>query len=189
MRILISFIGRGKPIGDSSRPGKYTHTTYDFSRLSGGGTYSASLAGIALLQYLDSIHHPPDRWVVLGTAQSSWDALIESIPDELWDDQLTDVATQIEAVVRNPDGATIPLSQPLLDEWSSALSNRMNREVVCRLIGYNTERDEHMALWDILQSQVRSKDSVVLDVSHGFRHLPMLTAFMVVLLAQMRELT
>ena len=101
-KVLISFIGRpesaarcrechsvlqcSNPECARATPGcegetSYRTATYDFTT-DNGTTYTTPLFGAALLKHLQSQPNPPERWLVLGTAQSIWDALADALPEE-----------------------------------------------------------------------------------------------------------
>jgi CRISPR-associated DxTHG motif protein len=60
---------------------------------------------------------------------------------------------------------------------------------MCHLIGWSYDEAEQQRLWEILYSETQQGDHLILDITHGFRHQPALTAFMVMLLNRLRNLS
>jgi CRISPR-associated Csx2 family protein len=110
----------------------------------------------------------PDRMIVLGTSGSMWDVFIEHHADndatleearfKLWD------AAQREAV-----------DQALLDEVAPLIEKRLGTPVKCLLIPYAKNTQEQVDVLRQLAVSIQPDERVILDVTHGFRHLPMLS--------------
>lgn len=110
----------------------------------------------------------PDRMIVLGTSGSMWDVFIEHHADndatleearlKLWD------AVQREAV-----------DQALLDEVTPLIEKRLGTPAKCLLIPYAKNTQEQVDVLRQLAASIQPDERVILDVTHGFRHLPMLS--------------
>jgi len=152
MRVLISFLGKGR---SDPRTG-YQRALYrfdpDFAR-------EVPFFGLALREYLE-----PDRLVLLGTTGSMWDVFF--LENEA--DRDGDVVELIDSVAANSvDEATLaPLGQ--------RLGAKLGCEVRCALIPYARDEREQAQVLGILASHVQAGAQVHLDVTHGFRHQPML---------------
>lgn len=190
--VLVSFLGKGIRASENRQRSHLGYQTarYDFTQL-GGAFEETSLFGLALLRYLCSRNQLPNLWLVLGSPQSLWDALVEAVDIDLWSD-FEDVLKRVEQAVRdeNPNASRGGghLTEELLQEWGQTLSRYLHpTQVRCFLIGWSYDRAEQERLWHILHSQTEPKDHLILDITHGFRHQPMLTAFMVMLLNRLKQ--
>lgn len=190
-RVLVSFIGKGNRNGVSSG---YQTTPYSFP--DGWQSPSISVFGLALLTYYEQhLRQPIDRWLVLGSPQSNWDALLEAVPKDQRDSALNQVYGKIRDAVKAEEPSRSAtgigqLTQPLLDEWGDALSERLRPMVVkCQLVGWCEAPTSQLQMWRVLSQEVPEGSELVLDTTHGFRHQPMLLAPMVVLLGMLKNLS
>jgi len=154
-QLLITFLGR-PPKEESG----YRTTCYDFG--DGGDCEPLAFFGWALQRRLR-----PDRLVVLGTPGSMWDHLFESDLDfgaEAEGERL-ELAEAVEQQ---------SVTQMQLDRLAPLLVERLGCEVRLRLISYCRTPQEQVGLLQTLAAEVGEGDQVDLDVTHGFRHLPML---------------
>ena len=193
--VLVSFLGKGaRATGDQPRSHLgYRTALYDFTHL-GGSVEETSLFGLALLRYLRSQNQVPNLWLILGSPQSVWDALIEAIHSEQWS-TLENLFQQVENAVKKEEAAPSSrgsgnLNDTLLQQWGRALSQFLKpTQVRCFSVGWSLDRAEQERLWQVLQTQSEPNDHLILDITHGFRHQPMLTAFMVMLLNRLKPLS
>ncbi len=155
MTTLVTFLGRAP-----KNEGAYRTTVYTFP----DGTRSGPVAfiGWPLQARLQA-----ERLVILGTAGSMWDHLFEV------DLQLGDVAEAarvalLDAVDRKA------VERRHLAPLEPVLGERLGCEVRLQLIPYARTETEQVELLRIIAKQIRRGESVHLDVTHGFRHLPML---------------
>jgi CRISPR-associated Csx2 family protein len=190
-RVLVSFIGKGQSGGSSSG---YRTTQYTFP--DGWQSYELSVFGIALLTYYEAhLRRSIDKWLVLGSPQSNWDALLEAVPEEQRDSALNQVYEKIRDAVKAEEQSPCAtgigqLTQPLLDEWGDALSERLRPMAVkCQLVGWCEAPTSQLQMWRVLSQEVPEGSELVLDTTHGFRHQPMLLAPMVVLLGMLKNLS
>jgi CRISPR-associated Csx2 family protein len=153
---LITFLGRVP----KSEQGKYRKTRYDF----GDGKTQDEVAffGWALAKRLQ-----PTRLVILGTSGSMWDHLFEgdlTLGDAQEADRL--------ALVGDVENKTV--TQDQLDALAPLLTKQLGMDVILRIIPYCRNDAEQIQLLMLMADAVQPQDSVHLDVTHGFRHLPML---------------
>jgi CRISPR-associated Csx2 family protein len=152
MRILISFLGRGR---SDPRTG-YQRAAYRFDA---AFVREVPYFGLALREYLH-----PDRLVLLGTTGSMWDVFFfENEADA--DGAVLTLADKV-AANRVDEDALAPLGERLGD--------RLGCEVRCALIPYGRDEGEQARVLAILAAHVERGAEVHLDVTHGFRHQPML---------------
>jgi len=165
-RVLVTFLGGFHPKG----PRGYQTTRYDF----GNGAISdpTSFFADALLRHLRNAPSDwPTRLILCGTRSSMWDNLVERLlvdsdvdaPDdvELWDRLFS------QASVAGVDDAS-------LCELEARLAARFGVSVRCIAIPACVTEGEALGLVQTLAEVVGRGSSVVFDVTHGFRHLPML---------------
>lgn len=155
MNTLISFLGRVPKSEDG-----YRKTRYIFP--DGKQTPEVAFFGWALLQRLKA-----NRLVILGTSGSMWDHLFE-VDIDLGTQRDEERLQLIEAVNEKK------VSQAQLDVLAPALSEKLGCETHLALIPYAKDQAEQIAILEIIANHVRENDAVQLDITHGFRHLPML---------------
>lgn len=152
---LISFLGRTPRNGNG-----YRRTAYRFP--DGARAEPLAFFGWALRRRLS-----PQRVVILGTSGSMWDHLFEGdIP--LGDAQEAERLSLIEAVQQQHVG------QAQLDRLAPALQRALGCELHLVVIPYAQDAGEQVSILQAIAAQVREGDDVHLDITHGFRHLPML---------------
>lgn len=152
MRVLISFLGKGR---NDPRTG-YQRATYRFS-----DTFVRDVPyfGLALREYVQ-----PDRLVLLGTTGSMWDVFF--FENETDADGAALALADSVAANRVDEAALAPLG--------ARLGKRLGCEVHCALIPYARDAAEQARVLKILAAHVERDAEVHLDVTHGFRHQPML---------------
>ncbi len=153
---LVTFLGRTPKDGQ----GGYKRVVYEFP----DGKHTGPLAffGWALQRRLRA-----GRLVILGTSGSMWDHLFEG-DIALGDAGEAGRLALIDAVEKK--AVTTGHLQPL----EAPLSEALGCEVCLRLIPYCRTAREQTELLRIMAACVTGGDEVHIDVSHGFRHLPML---------------
>ncbi len=166
--VMLSFLGRVP-----KSQGSYRTTAYDFG--DGAQQEPTAFFGWPLRRRLQ-----PDRVVILGTAGSMWDHLFEG--DLAFGDEEEDARLALQEAVEDKQVTASHLA-PLVP----LLSERLGCEVVLDLIPYCRDAAEQVQLLDIMASHVGEGDRVDLDVTHGFRHLPMVSLLSALQLQTMRR--
>ena len=154
MHVLISFLGR-VPKNETG----YRTTRYSFDGVLDEPT---AFIGWSLRRRL-----MPDRLVILGTTGSMWDHLFEK------DIDLGAVAEDERLALQEATEAKT-VTESLLEPLAPLLAKQLGCEVRLVLIPYGHDESEQLDLLTIMATQVDPGDQVTLDVTHGFRHLPML---------------
>jgi CRISPR-associated Csx2 family protein len=157
---LVSFLGKSQI---NSQTG-YRPATYCFAD---GVERASPFFGLALRDQLK-----PTRMVLLGTAGSMWDVLIEHLAAEGADE---DARLELMEAAR---GARV--EQALLERVAPLLERALGLPVQPRLISYGREETEQRDILSVIADAV-PKGRVVFDLTHAFRHLGMLgliSAFM-----------
>lgn len=168
--LLISFLGRA-----SKEIGEYQFTEYDF----GDGEQGQRFAffGWALLA-----RNKPERLLILGTAGSMWDHLFEGDLD-LGSQEEERRIHLADAVLK---GA---VTQQMLGELTPLLTAALGCAVQLKIIPYCREAAEQVALLGAIADHVVDGNTVELDITHGFRHLPMLGFLAALYLRRIRRAT
>lgn len=194
--VLVSFIGRGQrqPAGEGEPPGPggfgYPPATYRFAGEGGVPEYTetSALFGIALLRHLRRSGRTVKRWLVMGTAQSIWDVLIEVAP-EAERAKLQTAADDVRQKVQ--EGRLV---QADLDNWGRCLAPHLAPvEPLLRLVGTGDyekpqgDRSGGFDIWAALDEAIYEGESIVLDITHALRHQPVMAAFMVTLLRWLKR--
>lgn len=151
MKTLISFLGK-KRHGESKG---YPNTTYKFADRERTVPYF----GLALADYLQ-----PDQIILVGTAGSMWDVFFEAqgtAQHAAWMDLIDAVAAE------RADAVSVR-------RFEADLANQLGRPVRCLVIPYARDVDEQTQILHSLAEAVAPGTEAVLDITHGFRHLPML---------------
>ncbi|MBU6995022.1 TIGR02221 family CRISPR-associated protein [Ferrovum myxofaciens] len=156
---LVSFLGRNTV---DPRTG-YRCARYRFTD---GSEFETPFFGLALAQKFQ-----PERMVILGTSGSMWDMLIGHLSPEnedLWEKFM--VAAQEGQVT----DALLALAQPIVESL-------LGYTVVLRIIPFGRDTSEQIAILQTI-GEVVPKSEVILDLTHGFRHLAalgLLSAFFI----------
>jgi len=151
MTTLISFLGRGQ----SGQTAGYRTASYRFSP---SFVREVPFFGLALCEYLK-----PRRLILAGTAGSMWDVFFQQQGAPGEDVRALTSAVQNECV----DGAMLTAHEKLL-------SRKLGLPVQCLLIPYARDDGEQITVLRCLAQAVPRGETIALDVTHGFRHLPML---------------
>ena len=164
---LISFLGRVPKSENGYRP-----TTYTFD---GEPDEPTAFIGWTLRRRLQ-----PDRLVILGTAGSMWDHLFEK--DIVLGAQAEDGRLALQDATE-----TKTVTEALLEPLIPLLAQQLGCEVRLVLIPYCRTEVEQLELLGIMAAEVNPGDQVHLDVTHGFRHLPMLALLSALHLRQVKK--
>ncbi|VTS00813.1 TIGR02221 family CRISPR-associated protein [Tuwongella immobilis] len=173
---VVSFIGTGRRSNEADPRTRYSKTTYRFL-LPGIGARleSTSLFGVGLLRYLRATKVDVDRWLVMGTSASLWSELYELLdnPDEVLEEYC-----EIDELV-----AAKQVTTEALAKWQSVLNSRLNRvQFSLCLTGSAMELpSQHEAARAMFQHIPRG-NRVVMDITHGFRHQPVIATAIVSLM-------
>jgi len=158
---LVSFLGKNAV--DKSTG--YRCARYRFSD---GWELETPFFGLALAQKFQ-----PECIVILGTSSSMWDMLIGHFSPEnedLWEKLME--AAQAGQV-----------TDTLLAQAQPIVESHLNRTVILRIIPFGRDASEQTAILQTIGEVVpKTNSKVVLDITHGFRHLAalgLLSAFFI----------
>ena len=147
---LISFLGKGRADAQTG----YRTATYRFDD---GFVRSVPFFGLALTEYIQ-----PDRLVLVGTPGSMWDVFFDREGGE------ADTIELIEAIEQNR------VNSEVLEKHSVRLERELGMPVKCVLIPFARDTVEQIEVLTLLAAEVAEGENLCLDVTHSFRHLPML---------------
>lgn len=168
-RIQFSFLGRSR---------LDPHTGYPKARyrLPDRTEVETAFVGVALARAAGA-----QRLDVLGTPGSMWSAMLEASGGERLPDEAR--LALIDASERERVDAA------LLASFEPAVSAHCGLPVRLRLIGYAEDEAQQLSLLRALADWVQPGDELVLDVTHGLRHLPMLMLAAAHYLERVRRVT
>ena len=164
MTTLISFLGKGRYEKDG-----YRHAKYRFDE---AFVREVPFFGMALDDYLK-----PDRLILVGTSGSMWDVFFEREASQS-DESLLEL---IEAVESDKVDAG------LLEGHAGRLSERLGHPVDCVLIDYARDEAGQAKLLGQLAANLTEGERIAIDVTHSFRHLPMLALIAARFLTRVRN--
>lgn len=147
---LVSFLGR--------KPNKgYQEAVYDFGAI----TKSTRFFGLALAEVCR-----PDRVVILGTKGSMWDILLEHLSDPANPNE--DLLQLIDAAERHD------VRQEQLDRIAPLVQEMIGCPCRLTIIPHGRDESEQMDILRLMAKDIPPSEQVILDLTHGLRHLPML---------------
>lgn len=156
--------------------GGYRQTHYCFD--GSGRSYHTPFFGLALLQEL-SHDTPVDHFILLGTASSIWDALLE---DELGPEIWLTLGERVEA--GTVDDELLLQISPLIEE--NFMRRKLAGKVSLCIIPMGRDLGEQVRMLQLMARFAGAGDTFSLDVTHGFRSLPMLGLTCAMLLQQLQ---
>ncbi len=166
-KVLITLLGRSeKGVVD------YRTTRYRFP----DGSISEPVAFLGW-ELLKRTH--PDKIIVLGTAGSMWDNLI--LPAGSSDQDR--YGTLIDSV------AAKHVTDDQIQFFAPKLSEVMEVQVDLQIISESRTEEEQLALLARVDPLIEDGDVLTLDITHGFRHLPVLLLLAIVYLRAVRSIT
>ena len=197
--VLITFIGKG----DTDTDGLYQHEQYHFEN-DNTPYYETNFFGLAVLEHLKKKSNPPppDKLVILGTPSSMWNALYE-IKGEVEDDYEDEWAALADAIEENTEyPETEEIEEEKITKYFPTLKTAISKHldgVNCelRVIPYGDSQDKQngdsqdkqIAILEKMANCVKENDTVSLDITHGLRHLPMLTVLSAMYLEVVKKVT
>jgi CRISPR-associated Csx2 family protein len=164
---LVSLLGRAGPDPATG----YRRASYRFE--DGSRVDDVSYFGLALKRYVK-----PDTMVVLGTSGSMWDVFIEAFAEG--------GAREAERLALIDKAASAAVSEADLESLRGLVEAGLGLPVQLGVIPYGRDTGEQAAILRRLLDAVDGADRVTLDLTHGFRHLPMLGLLCALFLEQVR---
>lgn len=157
MSTLLTFIGRGT-FNKEGGAGRYRSLSYQLP--DGQLTDSVTYLGEALIT-----HYQPQRLVVAGTSGSMWDQLLTQLSGQ-WSDE------QQFALIEAVDNSAV--TPPQLVALEQALTESTGRAVSLVLLPDTATPAAQEQFVITLCAAVNNNESLIIDVTHGFRYMPIL---------------
>lgn len=165
MTTLISFLGKTQS-GNGYRSATYRFDA-DFVR-------EVPFFGMALAEYVQ-----PKRLILIGTPGSMWDVFFDR-EGGADDSSLLDL---IDAAAQNK------VTEARLAGHSQRLADKLGYPVECVLIDFAKDEAAQAGILSRLAGALSRGETVALDVTHAFRHLPMLALVAARFLSKVRGVT
>ena len=150
MKRQVSFLGKAQS--------GYRNARY---RLDDGKVVEGPFFGLSLARE----ERPGELWL-LGTPSSMWDVLLVDYGNAVTDDALQG------ALIDAASAGTV--TDELLAPFERGLSEATGIECRLRITGYARDSRGQAGLLAAMAEGLNPGDTITLDVTHGFRHLPML---------------
>ena len=167
---LVTFLGR-----TSKKDGGYQTTRYRFP--DGSESEPSAFLGWTLTKRLC-----PDRLVVLGTSRSMWAFLGEQAGIAEGDGDMDELWESLEQA-----GDAGGVTETHLERLAPLVSGHVGVETRLRLIPNGVTEAEQLSVLQIMADATEGCTEVTLEVSHGFRHLPMIAVVAAVYLQAVRD--
>lgn len=152
-RTLLTFIGRGQQNKDSEVK-RYASTRYQL--VDGSISDHVTYFGEALINNMN-----PDRVIVCGTTGSMWDELAPESYDE------DEMLVLLEAV----DSQSV--STEMLQSLESAINRENSYSVSLVIVPSGASDEEQITFFKAITSQVSHSEKLTIDITHGFRFMPL----------------
>jgi len=162
-KVLISSVGTGNIVKDSDS--EYKKTIYTI----GGEKYPETLTSKVLIEHLNI-----DKVIFIGTNKSMWDNLYYSFDGE--DENYLD---NLSLKKSSDDGISIED----LDNFNETVDKYLNSNGSKSII-LNYSKHTSDEIWDnfemllTIKELLHNGDEVYLDITHGFRYMPILNIFL-----------
>ena len=167
---LITFLGR-----TPRDAGGYRTTRYRFP--DGSESEWSAFLGWTLARRLR-----PDRLIVLGTPGSMWDFLGEQAGIAEGDGGMVELWESLEGTVKA--GC---VTEEILKALAPLVSRHVGIDTCLHLIPNGFTEDEQVAVLQAMADATEGCSEVTLEVSHGYRHLPMIAVVAAVYLQAVRD--
>lgn len=179
--VQVSFVGA--PQKDKSNPQfPYQRVIYQFqdtvSPAADVYEVETALFPLALAQCLEHQGRRANSLLILGTSGSNWHAVAEPVlTRESPSPEVLEWGRDVAAKADAPDGGSV--TQHDLDKVPSPVADGLPVDTLTlRVIPNSANTQEQRLLMSAIIEHLQPGDRVVLDVTHAFRHLPVLAAFL-----------
>lgn len=150
---LISFLGRNA----SAPTTGYKQLNYQIQ----DKIYSTAYFGFALAEHIQ-----PKKMLLLGTSGSMWDVLIEA---HATDGQQEEARLRLMELAQQEK-----VDKAILEDFSPLIEKHLGCQVEMRIIPYALNTEQQINILSVIDANIQPHEHVVMDITHGFRHLPML---------------
>ncbi len=163
-KVLVSFLGG---VSTNYRTAQY--------KMADGQVIQSYHAGLALQQVVK-----PDILIVCGTSSSAWPIFSQEM--KLREDDIEAELDLQEQAEHNT------VTQTMLDDLSPLIQHKLNlQHCYLQLMPFGKDQQEQISLLRSIAQYITQGDEVHLDITHGFRHLPMLMYVNALYLEQVKK--
>ena len=166
-KALITFIGRSNKTEEG-----YKKATYE---IEGNIQEPSAFLGFNLQQHLS-----PNRLIVMGTNSSMWDHLFEGDIDlgNQFETQRLDLVQSVEDE---------EVEQSQLAELQPLLSSALGIDVQLQIIPFGAALEDQVEIVSLIANHITDDMEVHLDITHGYRSLPMIALLAATYLKEIRN--
>lgn len=168
-RILVTLIGK---VADE----KYNNYLSANYRFSDNNIRTSRFFSLSLCKEIK-----PDKLVVLGTTASMWENLLLETELKNQPDLENDLLSL------GKDAHNDQVKQGTLNTLAQHLESVLQIDCDLKLIPYGRNQQEQIDTLEILVDSFKEKDTAILDVTNGLRHLPMLVQQSALLLQTLKK--
>lgn len=172
--VLLSLIGKG-----IIENGGYKKAGYYFEET--GEVIYTSLFGAALYKVLKKLGYDIVQWIIFGTRYSNWSELATVLEDE----NKEEIDGLVEWYMKVCEEEKKGISDQMLGQWESLLSSRIPG---IRLLPVDP-LDYDIYINTLLKEFTEEKCKVMLDITHSYRHMPVILAFSIMVLKYIKEIS
>jgi len=179
--ILISLIGKGKKVKEDTKG--YQKTKYQFPDNNRTVSDETAFFGKELFKYLKgNLKLNVEKWIIFGTSTSCWSEIIELIGRDA-DEKLENLYYKVFEEEDNEDG----VSKSTLKEWEDAIGKCLGES---RLHFIDVNPTEYSSFVNTLMEVIPEDKEykIVLDLTHGYRHMPFVISFSLTYLANFKKI-
>ena len=160
MTTLLTFIGTAQRLDNLSGKSGYKQTRYQLPN--GKMAKPVSLVAHALLDH----HQDIDILVVIGTLKSHWDELTTLCEDE---NQQYALLEQWDNNVEHDKTAKS------ISDFVHNIGIAYGKKIVACIVPAPVTSDDHIAFFQQIDANINVNENIIVDVTHGFRSMPLLT--------------
>lgn len=172
--VLLSLIGKGR-IED----GGYRKAGYYFKETK--EVIYTSFFGAALYRVLKKLGYNVVQWIIFGTRHSNWSELISVLEDE----NKEEIDDLVEWYMKVYEQEQKGISDEMLGQWETMLSDRIPG---IRLLSVDP-LDYGVYINTLLKEFTDERCKVVLDITHAYRHMPVILAFSMMVLKYIKNIS
>lgn len=172
--VLLSLIGKGIiENGGYKKAGYYFEETDE--------VIYTSLFGAALYKVLKKLGYDIVQWIIFGTRYSNWSELATVLEDE----NKEEIDGLVEWYMKVCEEEKKGISDQMLGQWESLLSSKIPG---IRLLPVDP-LDYDIYINALLKEFTEEKCKVMLDITHSYRHMPVILAFSIMVLKYIKGIS
>ena len=190
-RVLITSLGAGYQKNSELKidKRKYEPAKYRFEH--GPAVYETSFFAAALSQYLSV-----DKIFMVGTKKSMWEEAYRYFSRADGDPAKEKIWFQLAYKIGERDTPSTLMAEDLsavnkaIDDYLHDVNPKASGGSLCKLIQYgknNEEIQDNFQIFMDLQKEIQPGDEIYLDITHGFRSIPLFMYLMIDFIQTLRK--